>query len=144
MRGPLVSTLVLIDCLSRQLLCQFSSLSRSSDCKPLYLLNAFLLYHSNILYRSFDGNAHQFAGETNSEDKNIKKTKRKSKTEKNGETVNMKMPLVPLDKKTDDRSSQVRVLSNGVTIEVLEMGKPDGKVAASGKKVKSRCVQMLY
>ncbi|KAB1218949.1 Peptidyl-prolyl cis-trans isomerase FKBP53 [Morella rubra] len=84
---------------------------------------------------SFDGNAHQFADETNSEDKNIKKTKRKSKTEKNGETVNMKMPLVPLDKKTDDRSSQVQVLSNGVTIEVLEMGKPDGKVAASGKKI---------
>lgn len=39
------------------------------------------------------------------------------------------------DKEVIDKSSQVQTLSNGLMIEVLEMGKPDSKVAAFGKKV---------
>lgn len=61
------------------------------------------------------------------------------------EAVNKNISLLSVDKIEDkevnDKSSQVQTLSNGLMIEVLEMGKPDGKVAAFGKKVSPfKCV----
>jgi hypothetical protein len=54
------------------------------------------------------------------------------------EVVNMNISLPSADKieekEVNDKTSQVQTLSNGLMIEVLEMGKPDSKVAASGKK----------
>ncbi|GMH19707.1 hypothetical protein Nepgr_021548 [Nepenthes gracilis] len=38
-------------------------------------------------------------------------------------------------RKTKARSSQVRTFANGLVIEEIEMGKPDGKRASAGKKV---------
>lgn len=57
--------------------------------------------------------------------------------------MNISLPSVDKieDKEVNDKSSQVQTLSNGLMIEVLEMGKPDGKVAAFGKKVSPfKCV----
>ncbi|GMY09366.1 peptidyl-prolyl cis-trans isomerase FKBP43-like isoform X2 [Fagus crenata] len=83
--------------------------------------------------KSFDSNSHVFADENLSAGKKIKK--KKNKTQENGKDVNMDRSLLSADKKADDKSSQVSTLSNGLIIEVLEIGKPDSKVAASGKKI---------
>ncbi|KAG6734237.1 hypothetical protein I3842_01G263900 [Carya illinoinensis] len=89
--------------------------------------------------KCFESGAHEFADDNHSEGKNIKKKKKKkkkSKTQEKEEAVNMNMPMDKIeDKKMSDKSSQIWTLSNGLIIEVLEMGKPDSKVAASGKRV---------
>ncbi|XP_050240671.1 peptidyl-prolyl cis-trans isomerase FKBP43-like isoform X1 [Quercus robur] len=85
-------------------------------------------------YKSLDSNSHVFADENHSSGKNIKK-KKKNKTQENGKDLNMNTSLLSVDKKADDKSSQVWTLSNGLILEVLEMGKPDSKVAVSGKKI---------
>ena len=85
------------------------------------------------MYRSLDSKSHVFADENHSLDKKIKK-KKKNKTQENGKDVNVNTSLLSVDKKADDEASQVWTLSNGLILEVLEMGKPDSKVAASGKK----------
>ncbi|XP_075634298.1 peptidyl-prolyl cis-trans isomerase FKBP43-like isoform X3 [Castanea sativa] len=84
--------------------------------------------------KSLDRNSHVFADENHSSGKNIKK-KKKNKTQENAKDLNMNTSLLSVDKKADDKSSQVWTLSNGLILEVLEMGKPDSKVAASGKKI---------
>ncbi|XP_030931873.1 peptidyl-prolyl cis-trans isomerase FKBP43-like isoform X1 [Quercus lobata] len=84
--------------------------------------------------KSLDSKSHVFADENHSSDKKIKKKKR-NKIQENGKDVNMNTSLLSVDKKADDESSQVWTLSNGLILEVLEMGKPDSKVAASGKKI---------
>ncbi|KAG2729626.1 hypothetical protein I3760_01G259600 [Carya illinoinensis] len=88
--------------------------------------------------KCFESGAHEFADDNHSEGKNIKKKKKKkkSKTQEKEEAVNMNVPMDKIeDKKMSDKSSQIWTLSNGLIIEVLEMGKPDSKVAASGKRV---------
>ncbi|XP_062157088.1 peptidyl-prolyl cis-trans isomerase FKBP43-like isoform X3 [Alnus glutinosa] len=88
--------------------------------------------------KSFDSNVREFDDENHSKEKNIKK-KKKSRTQENVEAVNKNISLLSVDKienkEVNDKSSQVQTLSNGLMIEVLEMGKPDGKVAAFGKKI---------
>ncbi|KAL4610060.1 hypothetical protein ACB092_08G024900 [Castanea dentata] len=83
--------------------------------------------------KSLDRNSHVFADENHSSGKNIKK--KKNKTQENAKDLNMNTSLLSVDKKADDKSSQVWTLSNGLILEVLEMGKPDSKVASSGKKI---------
>ncbi|XP_035548493.1 midasin-like isoform X2 [Juglans regia] len=95
-------------------------------------------YPDNL--KCFESSAHEFADDNHSEGKNIKKKKKKkSKTKEKEEAVNMNITPLPMDKiedkKMSDKSSQIWTLSNGLIIEVLEMGKPDSKVAASGKRV---------
>ncbi|XP_075672272.1 peptidyl-prolyl cis-trans isomerase FKBP43-like isoform X3 [Castanea sativa] len=85
-------------------------------------------------YKSLDNKSHVFAEENHSSDKKIKK-KKKNKNQENGKDENVNTSLLSVDKKADDKSSQVWTLSNGLILEVLEMGKPDSKVAASGKKI---------
>ncbi|XP_075672270.1 peptidyl-prolyl cis-trans isomerase FKBP43-like isoform X1 [Castanea sativa] len=84
--------------------------------------------------KSLDNKSHVFAEENHSSDKKIKK-KKKNKNQENGKDENVNTSLLSVDKKADDKSSQVWTLSNGLILEVLEMGKPDSKVAASGKKI---------
>ena len=103
-----------------------SSLGYSSFVVCLHFISFF------YLYRSFDSSSHVFADENLSAVKKIKK--KKNKTQENGKDVNMDRSLLSADKKADDKSSQVWTLSNGLILEVLEMGKPDSKVAVSGKK----------
>ncbi|KAK7831614.1 peptidyl-prolyl cis-trans isomerase fkbp43 [Quercus suber] len=78
--------------------------------------------------KSLDSKSHVFADENHSSDKKIKK-KKKNKTQENGKDVNMNTSLLSVDKKADDKSSQVWTLSNGLILEVLEMGKPDSKIS---------------
>lgn len=76
-----------------------------------------------------------------------KKKKKRSKTQENIEAVNMDTPsslfgekntcIGTESKNTNIKTPQVRTFPSGLVIEELEMGKPDGKVAASGKKVSS-------
>ena len=107
------------------------SLGDSFSLCLLYAL-CFLFISFFYLYRSLDSNSHVFADENHSLGKNIKK--KKNKTQENGKDLNMNTSLLSVDKKADDKSSQVWTLSNGLILEVLEMGKPDSKVAVSGKK----------
>ena len=98
----------------------------------LYAL-CFLFISFFYFYRSLDSNSHVFADENHSSGKNIKK-KKKNKTQENGKDLNMNTSLLSVDEKADDKSSEVWTLSNGLILEVLEIGKPGSKVAASGKK----------
>lgn len=47
-----------------------------------------------------------------------------------------------LDKGLNVESSQVRTLSNGLTIEDLAMGEADGEVATPGRKVTFYVIQL--
>ncbi|KAF8413049.1 hypothetical protein HHK36_001024 [Tetracentron sinense] len=97
--------------------------------------------------QSLDVDTNHVADENRSEEKKKKKKKKKkSKTQesegnanmegsvsgmerRNGSTIEMK------DKKAETKPSQVRTFPNGLVIEELAMGKPDGKKASLGEKV---------
>jgi len=93
--------------------------------------------------KSVDIDSHQVADGDQPGDKKSKKKKKKSK---NREYEDINEPLLTLDgenrsskvfedKNVEAKPSQARTLSNGLVIEELGRGKPDGKVAALGKKV---------
>ncbi|KAK9293158.1 hypothetical protein L1049_021145 [Liquidambar formosana] len=81
-----------------------------------------------------------------SEEKKKKKKKKKSKIKESEGDVNMEQTvsnvgdtngstMASKEKKTEVKPSQVRTFPNGLVIEELGMGKPDGKRASPGKKV---------
>ncbi|KAL9669864.1 hypothetical protein QQ045_007414 [Rhodiola kirilowii] len=69
------------------------------------------------------------SGDHSSEKKKRKK-KKKNKAEK---TVEKIAPAV--EKETEEKNTQVREFPNGLVIEEIKMGKPDGKRASPGKRV---------
>ncbi|KAK9273135.1 hypothetical protein L1049_017942 [Liquidambar formosana] len=99
--------------------------------------------------KSFDNDAGHLADKKQPEEKKIKKKKKRSKTKENEGDVDMNMPLLSMEEKNrsiknaDAKTSQVRTLSNGLVIEELEKGKPDGKIASSGKRVSVRYIAKL-
>lgn len=70
-----------------------------------------------------------------SDEKKVKK-KKKSKTQAHGEAVNTDVPLSVAEENADAKPSQIRTFPSGLSIEELEAGKPDGKIATSGKKAR--------
>lgn len=93
--------------------------------------------------RSVDIDSHQVA---NGDQPGDKKSKKKKKKSKNREYEDINEPSLTLegenrsskvfeDKNVEAKPSRARTLSNGLVIEELGRGKPDGKVAALGKKV---------
>ncbi|CAK9154516.1 unnamed protein product [Ilex paraguariensis] len=79
------------------------------------------------------------------EKKKTKRKKKKGKTKENEGYMDTEVPFLQKeeenrsvieDNSVDATSYQVRTLSNGLIIEELETGKPDGKIAAPGRKVK--------
>ncbi|KAF4386586.1 hypothetical protein F8388_006541 [Cannabis sativa] len=85
----------------------------------------------------------QFADEDQSEGKKVKKKKKKkSKVKENGEVVNTEENNTFLKNK-EAKPIQVRSLQNGLIIEELELGEPDGKVAVSGKRISVHYVGKL-
>lgn len=97
-------------------------------------------------YKSCDTKVDQLAGDNQSEEKKIKRKRKKSKTQENEGVANMEVPPLSMneksgshlevkDRNSDANSSQVRMMSNGLVIEELITGKPDGKIACQGKKV---------
>ncbi|XP_010056310.2 peptidyl-prolyl cis-trans isomerase FKBP43 isoform X2 [Eucalyptus grandis] len=89
--------------------------------------------------------APQVTGGADSEKKDIKKKKKKDRAQHSEADITNQENVLPADgkvrldtkmKDTDtDDACQVRKLPNGLTIEELEIGNPDGKVTASGKKI---------
>ena len=110
------------------------------------MLNINYLYN---LHRKFDHDSRGFADENQSKEKvKKKKKKKKSKAKENGEAINSDTPLLSVEenntssvgiesKNSEAKTSHVRTLQNGLIVEELELGKPDGKVAVSGKRVTS-------
>ncbi|TKY68075.1 Peptidyl-prolyl cis-trans isomerase FKBP43 [Spatholobus suberectus] len=111
-------------------------------------------YHNNLvnLSQSNEHNKQHTVNESvnngaQSEDRKVKKRKKMSKSQGNGEVVNSDMPvsveqsgeteILEVDRniREDANPSQVRTLSNGLLIQELEKGIKDGKIAASGKKI---------
>ncbi|XP_048334783.2 peptidyl-prolyl cis-trans isomerase FKBP53-like isoform X1 [Ziziphus jujuba] len=101
-------------------------------------------------FRSFDHESCGLADENLSKDNKVtkkkKKKKKKNKIQENMEAVHADIPLSLIEEKntpcvemesksTDVETSRVKTFPNGLVIEELEMGKPDGKVAVSGKKL---------
>lgn len=77
-------------------------------------------------------------------DEKKKKKKKKKKTKDEGVTNanqtstpsgNQKISALEGDEEMEAKPSQVRTFPNGLVIEELSMGKPDGKKAAPGKQV---------
>lgn len=96
--------------------------------------------------KSVDIDSNQVADGDQPGDKKSKKKKKKSKNQEYKENMDINEPLLPLegknrsskvfeDKNVEAKPSQTRTLSNGLIIEDLGSGKPDGKVAAPGKKI---------
>ncbi|KAK9910743.1 hypothetical protein M0R45_034692 [Rubus argutus] len=86
--------------------------------------------------------SHKFIDES---EKKVKK-KKKRKTQSHGGAVNTDIALLSAEEKitspveneahnVDAKSSEVRTFPSGLSIEELEAGQPDGKVATSGKKI---------
>uniref|UniRef100_A0A803NXN1 peptidylprolyl isomerase n=1 Tax=Cannabis sativa TaxID=3483 RepID=A0A803NXN1_CANSA len=83
--------------------------------------------------------------ETRAEKVKKKRKKNKKKSQDNeGETnvdqtvsakEGQKVSTLESDKQTKAKSSKVRTFANGLVVEELSMGKPDGKKAAPGKQV---------
>ncbi|KAH8486420.1 hypothetical protein H0E87_025435 [Populus deltoides] len=94
--------------------------------------------------RGLDTDAGSMPGEDSS-DKKKKKKKKKKKTQDSGTTTKeqavsavggeAKSLLNSDDKQSTTKSSQARTFSNGLVIEELSMGKPDGKRASPGSQV---------
>lgn len=95
---------------------------------------------------SVDGKADSVA-EGHQSDKKLKKKKKKKTKSQEDCMVNMDLPVLQenemnrqnvnvQDKSLQVKSTVIRTLSNGLTIEELAVGEPDGKLAAPGKKIK--------
>ncbi|XP_027911171.1 peptidyl-prolyl cis-trans isomerase FKBP43-like isoform X2 [Vigna unguiculata] len=93
-----------------------------------------------------DNGAYDLPDGNQSENRKVKKRKKMSKSQGNGEVVNSNVAVyVERSGETEmeeDRSkgdnakpSNVRTLTNGLVIQEQEKGKKDGKIAASGKKI---------
>lgn len=92
--------------------------------------------------------------QNHSEEKKVKKKKKKSEAQENGEAGNTDTPPLPIEernassmniesKKPDAKASHIRTLQSGLVIEEVESGKPNGKVASSGKKISVHYVGKL-
>ncbi|XP_062090501.1 peptidyl-prolyl cis-trans isomerase FKBP43-like [Humulus lupulus] len=98
--------------------------------------------------QSFDHESHGFTDKNQSEDKKVKKTKKKSRVKENGVVVNTDTLLLVEENNTsmkdkEPKTLQVRTLQNGLVVEELELGEQDGKVAFSKKKISVHYVGKL-
>ncbi|XP_050224940.1 peptidyl-prolyl cis-trans isomerase FKBP53 [Mercurialis annua] len=105
--------------------------------------------------RGLDTNVDSLPAENSSDKKKKKKKKKKNKqNQDNGEDTSKnqtasavgdeaKSALGSSDNQSVDKSSQTRTFSNGLVIEELAMGKPDGKRASPGSQVSVRYIGKL-
>ncbi|TKY71070.1 Peptidyl-prolyl cis-trans isomerase FKBP53 [Spatholobus suberectus] len=111
---------------------------------------------TNLSYVSHANDEHDGKLSNNevlAEKKNKKKKKKKTKESEGVAAANQITPTVEKQnlstsekkgkKQTETKPSQVRTFSNGLVIEELLMGKPDGKRAAPGKKVSVKYIGKL-
>ena len=112
-------------------------------------IKQFVLY----THRSIETEVEPVPDESTVEKKK-KKKKNKKKTQENevgtdkGQTVkageNQNRSTVELEQnQTESKSSKVRTFANGLVIEELAMGKPDGKRASPGKQVQFNGLSLL-
>ncbi|CAK7337093.1 unnamed protein product [Dovyalis caffra] len=103
--------------------------------------------------RGLDTDADSMPGEDSSDKKKKKKKKKKNKTQDSGATTKdqaisavggeAKSSLESEDNQSTGKSSQVRTFPNGLVIEELAMGKPDGKRASPGSQVSMHYIGKL-
>lgn len=98
-------------------------------------------------HKNVDIIANQLIEENQLEEmKSLKKRQKKNKTKEKGVNMNAQLPVSSVeeldrsimesdDKDAEAEASRVRNLSNGLVIQELEVGKPNGKIASTGKKV---------
>lgn len=72
--------------------------------------------------------------ENHREEKKKNKKKNKKKAQESEEKTNVDQTVANMEK-TNGKSSKVRTFPNGLVIEEVAMGRPDGKRADRGKKV---------
>ncbi|XP_057967257.1 peptidyl-prolyl cis-trans isomerase FKBP43 isoform X2 [Malania oleifera] len=109
-------------------------------------------HHNSPIDKHFDINGNQYADEAHCE-KIKKKKKKKKKSEEDGfVNVEASLPLMEeksgtlletVDRDFNAKSSPCRTLTNGLSIEELEMGEADGRVASQGKKVRVHFIGKL-
>ncbi|KAF8018698.1 hypothetical protein BT93_H3560 [Corymbia citriodora subsp. variegata] len=98
-----------------------------------------------VVPENFALDAQQVPGREYSEKKDMKKKKKKDRAQHSEADITNQEDVLPADQKDRldtemkdrgaDDDCQVRKLPNGLTIEELEIGNPDGKVVAPGKKI---------
>ncbi|KAF3433113.1 hypothetical protein FNV43_RR24215 [Rhamnella rubrinervis] len=127
----------------------------NADEKKLKQVSSEMDKHDQMLSneKSLETEMEPVLGESTVEKKK-KKKKNKKKTQENvmgtdkGQTVrageNQNRSTVELEQnQTESKSSKVRTFGNGLVIEELAMGKPDGKRASPGKQVSVRYIGKL-
>ncbi|PRQ59882.1 putative peptidylprolyl isomerase [Rosa chinensis] len=72
-----------------------------------------------------------------------KKKKKKKKSQETEEKTNADQTAANMEKSNGKSSSKVRTFPNGLVIEEVSMGRPDGKRADPGKKVSVRYIGKL-
>lgn len=96
--------------------------------------------------RDLDTNAENVPSENLSEKKKKKKQKKQKKAQESDRNTGTDQTVSAVEEKkdpdsateqvqTDAKSSQVRTFPNGLVIEEIAMGKPDGRRASPGKQV---------
>lgn len=93
--------------------------------------------------KNLDKNIDSGADESGSKEKK-KKNKKKKKQEEKDANTNQSVTNTSVEKeKEEEKASQVRTYPNGLIVEELQMGKPDGKRASPGKTVLVRYIGKL-
>lgn len=88
--------------------------------------------------------------ESQPEGKNKKRKNKKKTVQENGDATNLDKSVTPKEQqsrstlqseqqKTETKASKMRTFPNGLVVEEVAMGKPDGKRASPGKQVGSNC-----
>ena len=90
-------------------------------------------------HRGLDVDMDLVPGKNSSEEKKKKKKKKKTQESEGGTNTNQTASTMRNqeieEKESEAKSSQVRTFPNGLVIEEVAMGKPDGKRASPGKQV---------
>lgn len=78
-----------------------------------------------------------YSREKEKEKKKKKKKKQENSSNAENSATDKSVSTIEAEEKAEAKPFQVRSFPNGLVIEELSMGKPDGKKAAPGKKVRS-------
>lgn len=108
----------------------------------LCFLNFFLLIYARKIYilihsirNDWEYFHDNFYSEKQKEKKKKKKKKQENATDIEQATTGKSGSSKQTDEKAEAKPSKVRTFPNGLVIEMLAMGIPDGRKAAPGKKV---------
>ena len=119
-----------------------SNLLRKTICKYLKMLHFFFTFHIEMCFTWFYtiwqhyllcDSSQKDGEEVTAQEANKKKNKKKKTQDSN--TSEIQSPTAIAESKSKEKPLQTRTFANGMIIQEMALGKPDGKKATNGKKV---------